>query len=93
MIDRQNDVVNIQSCNIEQVRRVSIDIINLKKQKYYKEYGNPHFVKLPLRIYDILKYTNIIYCEVIHPQKLEMLMGLIVCPTRSIETADQIEVF
>lgn len=75
------------------IQGLVIKEINAKKEAYMKHFGMPRFVKLPEHIYSVLKCWNVIYNEVCQPSSPEILMGLIVCPTLSIETISEIEVF
>lgn len=75
------------------IQGLVIKEINTKKAAYTKRFGTPRFVKLPTRIYSTLKCWNVIYTEVCQTPSPEMFMGLIVCPTPSIETISEIEVF
>lgn len=79
--------------DIEQTRGAVVRRVNTAKQLYIKHYGMPRFVKVPVIIYERLKLSNIIYDEVCSETRPEMLMGLIVCPTYSIEHIEEIEVF
>lgn len=79
--------------DIERTRGAVVRRVNIAKQAYVKRYGIPRFVKVPVIIYEKLKLSNIIYDEVCSEIKPEMLMGLIVCPTYSIEHIEEIEVF
>lgn len=67
--------------------------VNDKKAEYIKKFGLPNYIKIPSHLYRKMKAASMIYeesCQIFHP---EMLMGLIVCPTESIEEIDEIEVF
>ena len=84
----------LESLDIEQTRGIVVRKVNDAKQKYINKYhGVPNFVKLPVRVYDRLRFSNLIYTEVCLDYQPEMLMGLRVCPTFSIEDIDEIEVF
>lgn len=84
------DAINVDYWHIQ---GLVIKEINAKKGAYMKRFGTPRFVKLPEHIYSVLKCWNVIYNEVCRTSSPEMLMGLIVCPTSSIETISEIEVF
>lgn len=81
------------NADYEHIQGLVIKEINAKKKTYMQRFGTPCFVKLPIHIYSVLKCWNVIYNEVCQPIHPEMLMGLIVCPTQSIKTISEIEVF
>lgn len=77
----------------EEIRSIAARIVSQKKAEYAHKYGQPKFVKLPNHIYSVLRCTDLIYIETLIDGHPDMLMGLIVCPTNSIQTFDEIEVF
>lgn len=85
IIDANTDVFHI--------RDIVISTVNNLKRDYYSEFGPPTYVKLPARIYDIMGYAGSIYTEVLEADCPKMLLGLRVCPTKSIESIEEIEVF
>jgi len=67
------------------------DTVEKKIYEYTAKYGTPHYIKLPIMIYNCLrKSTDLI---VYAPKQHERFMDLIVCPTKSIQTIREIEVF
>lgn len=62
--------------------------------KYRKEYGDrPKFIKIPIYVYDCMKFGWGIYTDNLQSDSPEVLCGLRVCPTVSIQSIDEIEVF
>ena len=69
-------------------------IINVKIKEYAVKYNErPHYVKLPVNTYRSLRISSFIYTNPLDVPTVEMIMGLIVCPTQSIKKIEEIEVF
>lgn len=77
----------------QELKNSVIKVVNTGKRKYIDKYGIPRYVKLPYWIYRKLSVTELMYNEVCEQFSPEMLLGLIVCPTYSIENIEDIEVF
>ena len=73
-------------------------VIEEKAKVYFEKYGeNPRFIKMPEYMLEVLK-QKLIEITTCHKRPYEDLeefsfMGMKVCPTKSINMLDEIEVF
>ncbi len=73
-------------------------VIEEKAKVYFEKYSeNPRFIKMPEYMLEVLKQKliEIATCYELHYEDLEefSFMGMKVCPTKSINILDEIEVF
>lgn len=78
------------------LERVLIDVVVNKRQNFYDNFNAyPRYVKIPAHIVmTLLKSQEGLFKEIPPYGSTSMLFcGLIVCPTKSIDSVDDIEVF
>lgn len=85
----------VDACNlsISELKHIIIPKAGKMIREYQSKYGNPRYIKLPEPMYDALKFDRCIYADELKIGSPEVLCGLVVCPTKSISTIDEIEVF
>lgn len=73
------------------------DYINRLHYDYYEKYGEkPRYIKVPIWVWVLLRencYRILGYSPKMDENDYDKYRGLLVCPTKSIETTEQIEVF
>ena len=76
------------------------NIIIQKEFEYMDKYKDePKFLKIPLFVYELMKsyfaryLTNQNLINVDHDKEIVTFRGMVICPTVSIQTIDEIEVF
>lgn len=79
--------------SIGELKHIIIPKVGKLIREYQSKYGNPRYIKLPEPMYDALKFDRGIYVDELKNGSPEVLCGLVVCPTKSISTIDEIEVF
>lgn len=79
--------------SISELKHTIIPKVGELIREYQSKYGNPRYIKLPEPMYDALKFDRGIYVDELKNGSPEVLCGLVVCPTKSISTIDEIEVF
>lgn len=75
---------------------VMMTVQRLTEQYETKFHCEPHYIKIPISIYPLIrvfKATVLREDADARDKLIELFMGLIVCPTPSITTYDEIEVF
>lgn len=76
--------------DIENITQAIFEEVEYKKLKYQCKYAEkPKYIKIPIGYYNILYLPYKLHGL----EKIYTFCGLQLCPTRSIETIDEIEVF
>lgn len=89
MLNTNNSITSIRIDALELEK-----IILGKRDEYFQKYHSyPLYVKLPEWIYKLAKRHTEFHCIIEGNKSEERLFGLIPCPTISIESPHDIEVF